>query len=106
MEEKRNLNYLLFNKINSYKMGIKNLFEKIRQNHWLMMVICCGTPLILLVVAVYFFGLDNKYLFWFILLLCPILHYFMMKDMHKGHSDEKSVKDKEGSKEEEYKKCH
>src|SRR3989344_3766912 len=90
-------------------MKLKNLWNKIRHNHWLMMIICCAIPLILLALAIYIFGLDNKYIFWFILLLCPILHYFMthkflrrsfefggvrkchtnsisdMKDMHKKH---------------------
>ena len=66
-------------------MNLKNIFKKIKQNHWLMMVICCLVPLITLIAVVYIFGLDNKYLFWFILLLCPILHYFMMRNMHKKH---------------------
>ncbi len=77
----------------------RNIFGRIRQNHWLMMIVCCGIPLIILILAIYFFGLDNKYLFWFILLLCPILHYFMMRDMHGEHSDEKGVKNKGGNKE-------
>jgi hypothetical protein len=85
---------------------MKNIFKKIKQNHWLMMTICCGTPLILLIIAVYFFGLNNKYLFWSILLLCPILHYFLMKDMHKGHSSEEDKEIAESSKNGENKKCH
>ena len=60
------------------------MFRKLKHNHW-MMIICCTIPLILLAIAVYIFGLDNKYIFWFILLLCPVLHYFMMEDMHKKH---------------------
>jgi len=75
-------------------MGIKKLFGKIKKNHWLMMVICCGIPLVLLITLVYFFGLNDKYLFWFILLLCPVMHYFMMRDMHKNHQN-KSLKNKE-----------
>ena len=63
--------------------------KKIRHNHGLMMLICCGIPLILLVIAVYFFGLSNSYLYFGILLLCPILHYFMMKDMFKKHSNKR-----------------
>ena len=66
-----------------------NLFEKLKHNHWLMMIICCAIPLILLALAIYIFGLDNKYIFWFILLLCPILHYFMMKDMYKDNKKNK-----------------
>ncbi len=89
----------------------KNLLDKIRHNHWLMMLICCALPLILLIILVYIFGLNNKYLFWFVLLLCPITHYFMMKDMHGKHGD----KNREGSEERnesenkeegENKKCH
>lgn len=68
---------------------MKGELDKLRQNHALMMVICCSLPLILLVAAVYFFGLGESYLFWAILLLCPIMHYFMMKDMHKKTSDKK-----------------
>ena len=73
-------------------MSLKEISRKVRKNHWLMMIICCASPLILLIIAIYFFGLDNKYLFWGILLLCPIMHYFMMRDMHKKHGD----KDREG----------
>ena len=83
-------------------MGISNFFNKIKQNHWLMMIICCIVPLIILIVAVYIFGLSSKYLFWLVLLLCPIMHYFMMKDMHKGHSGENKDIKKDGRN----KKCH
>jgi len=65
---------------------MKDLIKKFRQNHSLMMLICCGVPLLLLIISIYFFGLSKNYLLWLILLLCPIMHYFMMKDMHKKHS--------------------
>lgn len=80
-------------------MNSKNIFKKIKQNHWLMMIICCATPLLILIIAIYFFDLSNKYLSWGILLLCPILHYFMMRDMHKKHTN---TENSEG----ENKKCH
>lgn len=64
---------------------MKIMLAKLRRNHLFMMVLCCGIPLVLLLLAVYFFGLSKSYLFWFILLLCPLTHYFMMKDMHKDH---------------------
>ncbi len=73
-------------------MTIKEKIKKLRHNYALMMVICCGVPLLLLLGAIYFFGLSRSYLFWFILLLCPIMHYFMMKDMHKKHSTETKEK--------------
>lgn len=60
---------------------------KIRHNHGLMMLICCAVPLILLFAASYFFGLSSRYTYWAILLLCPLMHIFMMKDMHVSHKD-------------------
>ncbi len=69
---------------NAESKGNKSIIEKIKNNHALMMIICCGAPLILILAAVYFFGLSKSYLFWFMLLLCPLMHYFMMRDMHKG----------------------
>ena len=78
--------------------------KKFKLNHNLMMFICCGIPLILLVIAVYFFGLSKSYLFWFILLLCPIMHYFMMRDMHKKHSNDNNIE--KSSKNGENKRCH
>ena len=64
-------------------MSLKTYIKKIKENHWLMMLLCCGIPFILLLVAVNIFGLSNRYLYWFIILLCPVMHFWMMKDMHK-----------------------
>ncbi len=85
---------------------MKKLFNKIKQNHWLMMIICCAIPLVLLVILIYFFDLKNKYLFWFILFLCPIIHYFMMRDMHKKHISKEDKEMEENNKNGENKKCH
>ena len=63
---------------------MKDIIKKIRHNHSLMMVLCCAVPLVLLVIAVSFLGLSSSYVFWFLFLLCPLLHYIMMKDMHKN----------------------
>lgn len=62
--------------------------------HLLMMVVCCAIPLLLIGAAVYFFGLSKSYLYWSILLLCPLMHLFMMKDMHKHPKKGKVTKDK------------
>ena len=70
-----------------------SLLKKIKENHSLMMLLCCIIPLII-AGALYYFGYKT-YSFIAIMLLCPILHYFMMKDMHKNHSNK-----------EEKKKCH
>ena len=63
--------------------------DKIKKNHGLMMLICCIAPLALVFAAVYFFGLNKSYLYWLVFLLCPIMHYFMMKTMHKDHETKK-----------------
>ncbi len=72
---------------------MKEMLKNLRHNHGLMMLVCCGVPLVLLVIAVYFFGLNKSYLLWFMILLCPIAHVFMMRDAHSG-SDKKSRHDK------------
>ncbi len=68
---------------------MRKWIDKIKKNHMLMMVICCVAPLALVSIAVYFFGLSKSYLYWLVFLLCPITHFFMMKDMHKEHTDKK-----------------
>ncbi|MDP2925118.1 MAG: hypothetical protein Q8N99_01975 [Nanoarchaeota archaeon] len=76
------------------KINMINIFEKIKQNHLLMMLICCIIPL---VIAGTLFYLGFKtYALLAVMLLCPILHYFMMRDMHK----------KEGTKENKKAGCH
>jgi len=57
--------------------------ENIKNNHALMMIICCMLPLIALFVAVRYLGLNNSYMYWGVLALCLLSHFFMMKHMHK-----------------------
>lgn len=71
-------------------------FNKLKKNHGLIMLVCCIVPLALVFAAVYFFGLSKSYLYWLVLLLCPITHYFMMKGMHKGHAGKKEKGEKGG----------
>ena len=88
-------------KPNKTKMNAKKALDSLKHNHFLMMILCCALPLLLLLGAVYFFGLSKSYLYWFMLLLCPLMHFFMMKDMHgRSKSKEKSEKSKNGE------KCH
>jgi hypothetical protein len=63
---------------------MREKIKKLRHNHLLMMVLCCVIPLGLLFIASYIFGLSKSYLFWGVLLICLLSHYFMMKDMHKN----------------------
>ena len=83
------------------KMTLKNTFKKIKENHWLMMAICCLIPIIIAGILFYF-GFKT-YAIIAVMLLCPILHYFMMKDMHGKHEKESEGGDKT---EKENKKCH
>ncbi|PIN77955.1 hypothetical protein COV14_04865 [Candidatus Woesearchaeota archaeon CG10_big_fil_rev_8_21_14_0_10_33_12] len=71
----------------------KLVWKKIKKNHGLMMILCCAIPLVLLIIATKIFNLNGKYLFWFILLLCPLMHFFMMKDTHKKHGKEEKNKE-------------
>lgn len=65
---------------------LKNLWQKIKQNHLLMMAICCLAPIVLIVGVLSFFKADNNYWAWLIILLCPLMHIFMMK----GHKHNES----------------
>ena len=59
--------------------------------HSWMIILCCAIPVVL-IAAIYFFGISNKYLFWLALVLCPVMHLVMMKYMHgdkKGAGDKK-----------------
>ncbi|MDO8516524.1 MAG: hypothetical protein Q7S33_00205 [Nanoarchaeota archaeon] len=49
----------------------------------MVMIVCCLVPIII-AGALYYFGFKT-YALLAIMLLCPILHYLMMRDMHKNH---------------------
>lgn len=68
-----------------------SVWEKIRHNNMLMMVLCCALPIAGIYAAVYFFGVSKGYIFWAFLILCPLMHYFMMRDMH-GKTGKKNKK--------------
>ena len=59
------------------------MFKRIKENHWLMMIICCVVPLV--IAGILFYLGFKTYAVLAVMLLCPILHYFMMNDMHKNH---------------------
>ena len=75
---------------------VKKWTQRIQQNHVLMMVLCCILPLAVLLTAVNYFGLSRSYLFWFVLLLCPVTHYFMMRGIHKPAEDTNAAEDRKG----------
>jgi hypothetical protein len=59
----------------------RNLFQQIKQNHFLAMAICCATPMIALVLLSPL-GLIGSWGVYAFLLLCPLGHIFMMRGMH------------------------
>ena len=69
-----------------------NWREKLKHNHMLLMALACIVPMVILFLAIQYLGLSRSYLYWFLLLLCPLMHLFMMKDMHKGHQGKEGEK--------------
>lgn len=65
---------------------LKIIWRKIKQNHLLMMALCCLVPIVLIVGWLALFRGSSDYWFWLIILLCPVLHIWMMK----GHRHNKS----------------
>ena len=61
------------------------------KKHTILMTICCLAPIAIAVILYYLFNLKTYALF-VIILLCPVLHYFLMKDMHKKHGKYEEIK--------------
>ncbi len=57
--------------------------QKGMSKHTLIMLLCCLIPLAILGVL-WAVGISGSYLILGVVLLCPILHIFMMRGMHKG----------------------
>ncbi len=51
--------------------------------HTLIMILCCLIPLAILGIL-WAIGISGSYLLLGVILLCPLLHIFMMRGMHKG----------------------
>ncbi len=64
-------------------MAAGELEQKGASKHALIMILCCLIPLALLVVL-WAIGISGSYLILEVLLLCPLLHIFMMRGMRKG----------------------
>ncbi|MDW7732667.1 MAG: DUF2933 domain-containing protein [Methanolobus sp.] len=63
--------------------------------HMLLMVLCCAIPLVGIALLA-FLGVSNNYLAYGMILLCPLLHFFMMRDMHgTGHSGKHTAAESE-----------
>ena len=67
---------------------IKLLIEKIKHNHALMMIICCGIPIVG-IMALSSLGILGSWGYYALILICPLGHIFMMRGMHSGHAGSK-----------------
>jgi len=63
---------------------LKSLFEKIKQNYFFAMVLCCAIPLVG-IMALSSLGVLGSWGYYVLLLFCPLGHIFMMRGMH-SHS--------------------
>ncbi len=68
------------------KKMIKLLLEKIKKNHALAMILCCGIPLVgILVLSTS--GLLGSWGYYALLVICPVGHLLMMRGMHSNSEE-------------------
>jgi len=66
---------------------IKAIFAKIKQNHFLAMVLCCAIPIVG-ILALSAAGFLGSWAYFLLILLCPLGHIFMMRGMHSSHAEQ------------------
>ena len=66
---------------------IKLLTEKIKNNHALAMILCCGIPIVG-VMAITFLGILGSWGYYALLLICPLGHLLMMRGMNSSAEDD------------------
>jgi hypothetical protein len=71
------------------KKMIKALIEKIKKNHALAMIFCCGIPIVGILTLSYL-GVLGSWGYYALILICPLGHIFMMRGMH-SNSEENMV---------------
>ena len=65
---------------------IKLLLEKIKKNHALAMILCCGIPLVgILVLST--LGILGSWGYYALLVICPVGHLLMMRGMHSNSKE-------------------
>jgi len=70
------------------------LFDKIRDNHSLMMVLCCAVPMIA-VLSLSYSGVFGSWGYYALFLICPLTHILMFRKVQVKQS-----------KDDEDKNCH
>jgi hypothetical protein len=65
------------------------IFEKIKKNHALVMILCCAIPIVG-ILALSSLGILGSWGYIALILICPLGHVLMMRGMH-SKSDETMV---------------
>lgn len=65
---------------------LKSIYAKIKQNHALMMVLCCGVPIVG-ILALSSLGILGSWGYFALILLCPLGHILMIRGMHSRKED-------------------
>jgi hypothetical protein len=68
--------------------GTAFLINKIKENHFLAMIICCAIPLVA-ILALSYLGFLGSWGYYALILLCPLMHIVMMRGMHKSRDEDK-----------------
>ena len=63
------------------------LFDKIRNNHMFLMIICCAVPIVALL-SLSYLGVLGSWGYYALLLLCPLAHILMFKKSHAKQNKE------------------
>lgn len=67
--------------------GKASLLTKVKKNPFLAMIICCAVPLAT-IAGFSLLGFLGSWGYYALILLCPLMHIVMMRDMHKSHDDD------------------
>lgn len=69
---------------------LKSILNKIKQNPFFAMVLCCALPFaaIFLFSSLGLLGVLGKYGVYALILLCPLAHIWMMRGMFRAHEDD------------------
>jgi len=60
-----------------------NLWRKIKDNHWALMILTCILPLAALVILIPVFGMQSIWLALIAIVICLGSHIWMMRSVHK-----------------------
>jgi hypothetical protein len=68
----------------------KTLFAKVLKNHSFAMILCCAVPLgLLMILSVS--GRLGSWGYYALILLCPLMHVFMMRGHASSHDDAREL---------------